>query len=48
MINFNKTSSAPRVEVSTKRTSHKRRPIQRKNKLTKNNKEFLKLVGLLK
>lgn len=53
MINFNKNLSPSSIRVSYKKTSRKETsrkatPLQVKKKLTKSNKEFLKLIGLLK
>lgn len=48
MINFNKNLSLSSIRVSYKKTSRKATPLQVKKKLTKSNKEFLKLIGLLK
>lgn len=48
MINFNKNPTSSGVQVSSKRAISKRTPSDLKKKVTKNNKEFLKLVGLLK
>lgn len=45
MIDFNKTSSSLKNSVSTYRTIKKRRP---KVQLTKENKLFLKSLGLIK
>lgn len=48
MINFNKNPTPSGVQVSSKGAFNKRTPLLLKKKLTKNNKDFLKLVGLLK
>lgn len=48
MINFNKNPTPSGVQVSSKGAFHKRTPFNLKKKVTNNNKEFLKLVGLLK
>lgn len=48
MINFNKNPSTITKCVSSKRSSHKEAPLRLKKKLTKSNKDFLRLLGLLK
>lgn len=48
MINFHKTPAISNVQVSPKRSSRKDTRQQLKKKLTKSNKEYLKLIGLIK
>lgn len=48
MIDYNKYKVEHRIKPSTFRAAHKEGLYLKKKKLTKNNKEFLKLIGLLK
>lgn len=48
MIDFNKTRSKPQKSVSLKVTAPKQAHTKNIKKLSKTNKQFLKLIGLLK
>lgn len=48
MIDYNKTKSNPLRSISTKAATLKQAHTKKIKKLTKQNREFLKLIGLLK
>lgn len=48
MLDYNKTANTSKRYLSSQRASQKRTPPKRLKKISKENKKFLELIGLLK